>query len=178
MLTLWHRPKRLRSAMIWQMSVMIGVRSGSIEKISSTEGVTSAVFLGLDSSAWDRVLISALVAMFVATMVMGLAVAGSTISQRREAALQPQISDQRETTMAGSKDEAQAEAPMTAGASRQKRVQPVPASSTSEAPPAQELSPNPASRNHPSKKWHRPSRERAYETPRSAPKRRGSSRGN
>lgn len=127
--------------MIWQMSVMIGVRSDGIQKISSTEGVTSAVFLGLDSSAWDRVLISALVAMFVATMVMGLAVAGSTISQRREAALRPQIPDQRETTMAGRVDEAQAEASMTDGASRQKPVQPVQASPTAEAPPAQEAQP-------------------------------------
>lgn len=123
--------------MILQMSVMIGVRSDGVQKISSAEGVSSALFLGLSSGAWDRILIWALVAMLVATMVIGLAVAGSTISQRREAALGTQNAGPIEQATPRSPDETRAEATAKGQASGQKPSRPAQASPTADALPAQ-----------------------------------------
>ena len=99
----------LCSAVILQMSIMTGVRSNEVHQIADAEGASSAVFIGLGSGAWDRILLWSLVATFAAMMLLGLAAAGSALTHRRDAAIAKSNPKQPELASSGSTEPSRAE---------------------------------------------------------------------
>lgn len=71
------------------------------DTIAGTEKGASALVLGLTGAAWDRVLVCSLIVAVVATVFVGLAVAGSVLTRRREAeAAERDLRQLRETVAA------------------------------------------------------------------------------